>query len=104
MPAPTSKHLRPVPLRDLKDLRAVKRQIESQARLEQERIATQLAAKLESKAGKELFSRTIGPVKALPAKHLPGHKTSLELAPPAPIASISKTISGACCLQRWAMC
>lgn len=89
MPAPTPKRVKPVPLRDLKDLKAVKHQIEAHARLEQERVATQLATELESKAGKELFSRAIGPVKALPAKHLPGnpgHRASLQAAPPAPIA------------------
>ncbi|MHB1198720.1 MAG: Smr/MutS family protein [Polaromonas sp.] len=83
MPTPAAKHL---PLRDLKDLKAVKRQIETQARLEQERVAARLAAAANARAEKDLFSRTIGTVKALPAKHQPGHQASLKVAPPAPVA------------------
>jgi DNA-nicking Smr family endonuclease len=86
MPAPAPKRVNHLPLRDLKDLKAIKRQIETHARLEQERVAAQLAAALKSKAEKELFSRAIGPVKALPAKHLPGHKAGMPPAQPAPIA------------------
>ncbi len=89
MTPPAPKHAKHLPLRDLKDLKSIKSQIEAQARLEQERVAAQLAAAAKAKAGKELFSRAIGPVKALPAKHLPGnpgHRASLQKAPPAPIA------------------
>ncbi len=81
------KRPRDAPLKDLKDLKAVKRQIEAQARLEQERVAAKLAEAAKAKAGKELFSRAVGPVKALPTKHRPGHKASLKAAPPAPIAA-----------------
>jgi len=84
MPTPAAKHR---PLRDLKDLKTVKPEIETHSRLEQERIAARLAAAAKAKAEKELFSRAIGPVKALPAKHRPGHKASLKVAPPAPIAA-----------------
>lgn len=86
MNTPVPKPPKALPIRDLKDLKSVKRQIETRARLERERDAAQRAAAANAKAEKELFSRAVGPVKALPAKHLPGRKTSLELAPPAPVA------------------
>lgn len=82
MPTPAPKRLKHLPIRDLKDLKIVKREIETRAKLKQER----LAAAAKAKAEKELFSRAIGPVKALSAKHLPGHKASVRLTPPAPIA------------------
>jgi DNA-nicking Smr family endonuclease len=85
MNAPTPKRLKDRPIRDLKDLKAVKRQIEAHARLEQERVAARLAAATKAKADNELFSRAIGPVKALPAKHLTGHKAGLQRVQPAPI-------------------
>lgn len=83
MNAPTPKRLK-----DLKDLKAVKLEIETRARQAAELQAARLAAAAKAKAEKELFSRAVGPVKALPAKHLPGnpgHRASLPLAQPAPI-------------------
>lgn len=74
----------------MKDLKAVKRQIETQTRLQQERVAAQLAEAANAKAGRELFSRAVGPVKALPARHQPGqpgHRACLPAAQPAPIAA-----------------
>jgi DNA-nicking Smr family endonuclease len=82
MPTPASKRL---PIKDLKDLKAVKQEIEIRAKLKQERGAARLAAAAKTKAEKELFSRAIGPVKALSVKHLPGHKASLPRPQPAPI-------------------
>ena len=72
-------------IKDFKDLKAVKKEIETRARLEQERVAARLVAAAKSRSEKELFSRAIGPVKALSTKHLPGHKASLQRAQPAPI-------------------
>ena len=74
------------PLRDLKDLKSVKLALETRARLEQELQAASAAAAAKSKAEKELFSRSVGPVRALPAKHLPGHRAQLPLVQAAPIA------------------
>jgi DNA-nicking Smr family endonuclease len=72
-------------LKDLKDLKAVKQAIEARARLEKEQEAARIAAAAKAKAEKELFSRAVGPVKALPTKHLPGHKASLPATQAAPI-------------------
>ena len=75
-------------LKSLQDLKAVKQAIEARARLEQAREAARLAAAARARAEKELFSRAIGAVKALPARHLPGHPghpARLVVAQPAPI-------------------
>lgn len=85
MPTPAQKRLKHLPIRDLKDLKIVKREIEARAKLKQERLAARLAAAARVKAEKELFSRAIGPVQALSAKHLPGHKARPQRIPPAPI-------------------
>ncbi|HYW56415.1 MAG TPA: Smr/MutS family protein [Polaromonas sp.] len=76
---------KPAPIRDLKGLKAVKLEIETRARLEAELKAARAAAAAKAKAEKELFSRAIGPVKALPAKHLPGRVAQLAPVQPAPI-------------------
>lgn len=73
-------------LKDLKDLKAVKLEIELRARLAQELEAARKAAAAKVKAEKELFSRAVGPVKALPVKHRPGHRVHMPLIQPAPIA------------------
>ena len=73
-------------LKDFKDLKAVKLEIELRARLAKELEAARKAAALKAKAEKELFSRAVGPVKALPVKHRPGHRAHLPLTQPAPIA------------------
>lgn len=75
-------------LKSLKDLKSVKQEIETRARLAQEQEAARRAAAARAKAEKELFARAVGPVKALPARHLPGnpgHRASLPPAQPAPI-------------------
>jgi DNA-nicking Smr family endonuclease len=72
-------------IKDLKDLQAVKLAIESRARLDAERQAARAAAAARARAEKELFSRAIGPVRALPAKHLPGHQAQLPRVQPAPV-------------------
>ncbi|HEY3048834.1 MAG TPA: Smr/MutS family protein [Polaromonas sp.] len=72
-------------LKSLKDLKAVKQEIETRARQAAEEEAARRAAAAKAKAEKELFARAVGPVKALPVKHLPGHKAHLPTAQPAPI-------------------
>ncbi len=72
-------------LKSLQDLKAVKKAIEARALLEREREAARVAAAARARAEKELFSRAIGPVKALPVKHQPGHKAAIAPSPPAPI-------------------
>ncbi len=73
-------------LKSLQDLKAVKKDIETRARLAQEAEAARKAAAAQAKAEKELFSRTIGPVRSLPAKHLPGQRAVMPVAQAAPIA------------------
>ncbi|MFC6284700.1 MULTISPECIES: Smr/MutS family protein [Polaromonas] len=73
-------------LKSLQDLKAVKKEIETRARLEKEATAARLAAVAQARVEKELFARAIGPVKPLPAKHRPGHRAHLPVAQPAPIA------------------
>lgn len=75
-----------VKIRDLKDLEAVRREIEQRARLERERETARLAALARARAEQELFARAIGPVRALPARHLPGQRANLNPVQPAPIA------------------
>jgi len=75
-------------IKSLKDLKAVRQEIETRARLAADAEAARLAAAAKAKAEKELFSRAVGPVKALPARHLPGspgHRASLPPAQPVPI-------------------
>ncbi len=72
-------------LKSLQDLKAVKKAIEAQAALEREREIARVAAAAKARAEKELFSRAVGPVKALPTRHQPGHKAAIAPSPPAPI-------------------
>jgi DNA-nicking Smr family endonuclease len=72
-------------LKDLKGLKALKLEIETRARQEAEQKAARAAAAAKARAEKELFSRTIGPVKALPARHGPGQRAQLPAAQPLPV-------------------
>jgi DNA-nicking Smr family endonuclease len=85
MPAPSSLIAKRLLIRDFKDLKLVKRELEARARLEQALQAARMAATIKARAEKELFSRAVGQVLALPVKHRPGHKASLQQARPAPI-------------------
>ena len=76
---------KPPAIKDLKGLKAVKLEIETRARQEAELKAARAAAAAKAKAEKELFSRVIGPVRALPAKHLPGQRAQLPPVQAAPI-------------------
>ena len=73
-------------IKDLKGLKAVKQQLEARERSAREFEAAKKAAAAKARAEKEFFALAIGPIKALPAKHRPGHRASLLLTPPAPIA------------------
>ena len=77
------------PIRDLKGLRAVKQQLEARAKQSTEQEAARKAAAVKARADKDFFVLAVGPIKPLPAKHLPGHKAhrlNLPKAQAAPIA------------------
>ncbi len=76
---------KPPAIKDLKGLKAVKLEIETRARQEAELKAARAAAAAKARAEKELFSRAIGPVRALPASHLPGQRAQLAPVQAAPI-------------------
>ena len=84
--APSSQRKKSLLIRDFKDLKLVRRELEIRARQEAQRQAALLAAAALARAEKELFSRAVGQVIALAPQHRPGHKASLERARPAPIA------------------
>ena len=86
MSAPSSQFSKSLLIRDFKDLKLVKRELEARARLEHAMQAARLAAIVKARSEKELFSRAVGPVLALPLKHRPGYKASLQRVRPPPIA------------------
>ena len=86
MPSPSTPQPKVLLIRDLKDLKLVRRELQARALQEAERVAALAAAAARIKAEKELFARAVGRVMALPAKHRPGHKASLQRTKPAPIA------------------
>lgn len=86
MSTPSSQFATSLLIRDFKDLKLVKRELEARARLEQALQAARLAAIVKARNEKELFSRAVGTVLALPLKHRPGHRASLKRVPPPPIA------------------
>ena len=73
-------------LKNLKDLKAVKAEIEARAQLAQALESARKAAAARARFEKEFFALSIGPVKALPVKHRPGHRADLPLVQPPPIA------------------
>lgn len=74
------------PIKTLQDLQAVKLDMQTRAQLAAEREAAKAALEAKTRAEKELFSRAVGPVKALPPKHRPGHRAVLPLVQAPPIA------------------
>lgn len=86
MHSPSSPRPKGLLIRDLKDLKLVRRALEERARQEAERLAALAAAAARIKAEKELFVRAAGRVIALAPQHRPGHKASVSRAKPAPIA------------------
>ena len=87
MIAPSSPRQSSLLIRDLKDLKAVRRELQARDRLDAERLAALQAAAAQARAEKELFVRAVGRVVALPPKHRPGHKASVARARPAPVAA-----------------
>jgi DNA-nicking Smr family endonuclease len=73
-------------IKDLQDLKILKREIEQRAQLAAQLQAARLAAARQLKAEQELFANSVGAVRALPARHQPGQKAQVRLAPPAPLA------------------
>lgn len=86
MPAPTPQRPNKLLIRDLKDLKLVRREMQARVQLEQARESARQAAAAKARADKNLFAHAVGTVTALPLKHRPGHKASLQRPQPAPIA------------------
>lgn len=86
MRTPSSQSRKGLLIRDLKDLKLVRREFEARARQEAERRAALLAAAALARAEKEIFSRAIGRVIALAPQHRPGQKANVQRARPAPVA------------------
>ena len=74
------------PVKTLQDLPAIKLEIDTRARLAAEREKARAALEAKIRADKELFSRTVGPVKALPPRHRPGPRAELSPLQAPPIA------------------
>ncbi len=73
-------------LKDFSDLGAVRLELETRARVAKELEAARKAAAAKALHEKELFSRAVGPVRSLPARHAPGQRASLPAVLPPPIA------------------
>ena len=78
--------MKPIAIKDLKGLKAVKAQLEARVKLAKELEAARKAAAAKAKAEEEFFARAVGMVKPLPPKHRPGHRASLPRVATAPIA------------------
>jgi len=74
------------PVKTLQELLALKVAIETRARLAAEREAERQRLEAKLRAEKELFSRAVGPVKALPLNHRPGHRAAAVAMQTPPIA------------------
>ena len=74
------------PVKTLQELLAVKLAIETRARLAAEREAERQRLDAKRRAEQELFSRAVGPVKALPPKHRPGLRATPQPMQTPPIA------------------
>ena len=83
-PKKASQKQRQPSVKTLQDLQTVKREIDTRAKLAAERERAKAVLEAKTRADKELFSRTVGLVKALPPKHRPGHRVELPpvQAPP----------------------
>ena len=73
-------------IKDLKGLKAVKAELEARVKLAAELEAARKAAAARAKAEEEFFALAVGPIRPLPARHLPGHRASMQRTPAAPIA------------------
>ena len=86
MHSPSSPSPKGLLIRDFKDLKLVRRELQARARQEAERLAALAAIAARIKAEQELFARAIGRVMALAPQHRPGQKASVLRAKPPPIA------------------
>lgn len=73
-------------IRDLKDLKLVRREMQARVQREQALQAERQVAVAKASAEKNLFAHAVGRIVALPVKHRPGYKAVLVLSKPAPIA------------------
>ncbi len=67
------------PIKDLKGLKTVKQQLEARAKQATEQEAARKAAAAKARAEKDFFALAVGPIKPLPAKHLPGHRAYITI-------------------------
>ena len=74
------------PVKSLQELLSIKQAIETRARLAAEREAARQLLEAKLRAEKELFTRAVGAVRALPPKHRPGHRATLPPMQTPPIA------------------
>ena len=73
-------------IKDLKELKAVKAEMEARIKRAKEQEAARKAALAKAKAEEEFFATAVGPIKPLPLKHRPGQRASLPRAQVAPVA------------------
>lgn len=71
-------------IKDFKDLKAIQKEMARQAEERARQEAARREAERRRQAEQELFARSVGPVRALPARHL--QKVRLAPEPPAPVA------------------
>ena len=76
--------MKAAPIKNLSELKRLKQEIERQAKVQAEQEAARLQAQRLAQAQQQLFARSVGPVRPLPARHLA--KVRLAPAPPAPVA------------------
>ncbi|MDB5931406.1 MAG: Smr protein/MutS2 [Polaromonas sp.] len=86
MISPSSQRPKSLPIRDMKDLSQVRRELQDRSRLEAEKQAALAAVAARARAEKELFARAVGRVVSLAPQHRPGHKATLQRTLPAPVA------------------
>ncbi len=86
MPAPSPLPSSYLLIRDFKDLKRVKQELLARAQQAQAELAARQAAAARVRLEKELFARSVGPVRALPTKHQMLPHANLAKPLPAPIA------------------
>ncbi len=77
--------MKAAPIKDLRELKRLKMEIERQAKLRAEQEAARLQAERAQLAQQQLFARTIGPVRPLPIKHRQGKPAAPARPQPVPV-------------------
>ena len=77
--------MKPAPIKDLRELKRLKMEIERQARLRAEQEAARLQAERAQQAQQQLFARSIGPVRPLPSKHRQSKPAAPARPQPVPV-------------------